>query len=85
MFGITISKLLLIVLVVVAVWKGARILLQLQKRMEEINKNVAARQNSEAKAPKQPTTDLVACQRCGTYVPNGTWCPSVEQCKYRKS
>lgn len=85
MFGITISKLLLIVLVIVAVWKGARILLQLQKRMEEINKNVAARQNSEAKAPKQPTTDLVACPRCGTYVPNGTWCPSVDQCKFRKS
>ena len=81
MLGLSVSKILLIVLVIVVAWRGLRIYHQLQARL-------ADREASRGPASRPTTpraTDLVECPRCGTFVPNGTYCPSVEQCRYRRA
>lgn len=87
MLGLSFSKLLLIGVVVWFAWRGLRIMGQMQRKLDEHQ----ARQGQGQK-PQQPrpqarvrATDLVECPRCGTYVPNGTICPSVEQCQFRRS
>jgi hypothetical protein len=80
MLGLSFGKILLIVLVIVVAWRGLRIYHQLQARLAERD---ASRPPSGRPTPR--ATDLVECPRCGTFVPNGTFCPSVEQCRYRRA
>lgn len=78
MFGLSIGKILLIVLVIVIAWRGMRLLQQLQARLAAAERRDAAARPAGAKA-----TDLVECPRCGLLVPNGTICRSVEECRFR--
>jgi hypothetical protein len=80
MLGLSFGKILLIVLVIVVAWRGLRIYHQLQARLAD---REAAREPSRRPTPR--ATDLVECPRCGMFVPNGTFCPSTEQCRYRSS
>lgn len=83
MFGLSFGKILVIVLVIVAAWRGMRLLKQVQDRLAEANQPpVGHKAKTRAQAA---TTDLVECPRCGTFVPNGTICRSREECVYRRA
>jgi hypothetical protein len=80
MFTLSLSKILLTVLVIVAAWRGYRLLQQFQSRLDAAN--------ARPSAPHRPTpkaTDLVECPRCGMFVPNGTICRSREECQFRRA
>ena len=79
MLTLSFSKILMTVLVIVVVWRGYRMYLQLQSRLAA----TSARPTPPAAVPK--ATDLVECPRCGLFVPNGTICRSVEQCQFRRT
>lgn len=83
MFTLSVGKILVVLLVIVAAWKGLRLLTAMQRKLEEAQRRppVPPRESGTQTA----TTDLVPCPRCGTYVPNGTWCPSVEECSLKKA
>jgi hypothetical protein len=84
MLGLSFSKLLLIVLVIVVAWRGLRIMNQVQSRLAQRDAQAGgARPRAHQPTPK--ATDLVECPRCGMFVPNGTFCPSVEQCRFRRA
>ena len=81
MFELSFSKILLTALVVLAVWRGWRLYQQFQERLA-----ATARQQAAARPGAPPrATDLVECVRCGLFVPNGTICRSVEECRFRRS
>lgn len=104
MLGLSLGKLLVLVIVVVAVWRGMRLISDVRARANAFEKrrnaSFAAGQRGMPQGPAgQPawgeraqapfgqadeTTDLVACPRCGTYVPNGTICRSTEACRFRR-
>ena len=78
MFTLSFGKILVVALVVVVAWRGYRLLQQVQARIAAANERTATR-------PPGRATDLVECPRCGTFVPNGTICRSVEECRYRRT
>lgn len=99
MLGLSIGKLLILVLVVLAAWRGMRIISDIRVRAQALDarrRAAAAQRASPSGAQAWPpgrdaafeaaraTTDLVACPRCGTYVPNGTICRSTEECRFRR-
>ena len=76
MFTLSFSKILLTVLVVVVAWRGYRML--------PADAGAAGRRRTSGRrgpAPAAKATDLVECVRCGLFVPNGTICRSVEECR----
>lgn len=86
MLGLSLGKLLLVVLVVVLVWRGKRLLGLVQQKLAEAERQRAP-QRKPAAGPQEPSSDattLVECPRCGLYVPNGTICRSKEECRYRE-
>ena len=79
MFGLSFGKILVLVLVIAAAWRGLRLYQDMQARITAANQRAA-------KAASQPkATDLVECVRCGMFVPNGTICRSVEECRFRRA
>ncbi len=82
MFTLSFGKIVVVVLAIIAAWKGVRLLTALQRKLEAGQQPPAPPPRATAAA--EPT-ELVPCPRCGTYVPNGTWCPSVEECRVRKA
>jgi hypothetical protein len=86
MFTLSFSKILLTILVIVVVWRGLRLVQQYQSRLAASGSRPAgASGQRRAAAPTPPATDLVECPRCGTFVPNGTFCRSSEECRYRRA
>ncbi len=88
MLGLSLNKILLIVLVAFLVWRGLRVYQQVQARLAAVERGQAAAPRPAAAAraaPARGATDLVACPRCGAFVPNGTICRSVEECRFRKA
>jgi hypothetical protein len=79
MFTLSLSKILLTVLVIVAAWRGYRLLQQVQSRLD------ANARSQTAHRPTPRATDLVECPRCGMFVPNGTICRSREECQFRRA
>jgi hypothetical protein len=80
MFTLSFGKILVVILVVVAAWRGYRLLQQVQARL------AAAEQRRPAAGPTPSrATDLVECPRCGLLVPNGTTCRSVKECRFRSA
>jgi hypothetical protein len=83
MFGLTLSKILLTVLIIVLVWRGLRLYQQFQSRLTAGNGRRAPAAPRGGAVPE--ATDLVECPRCGTFVPNGTICRSREECRFRRA
>ncbi len=83
MFTLSFGKILVVLLVIVAAWKGLRLLAAVQRKLAQSEPRMPA----AAKNPSAPveTTELVRCPRCGVWVPNGTWCPSTEECSFKRS
>jgi hypothetical protein len=67
MFGLSLSKLLFTIFVVVAVWKAFAYVGQLARAREQANA-VRRRPASHPKPATGRTIDLVECPRCGAYV-----------------
>ncbi len=90
MFGLSLTKILFTVLVIVAVWKGFRLLGRLQERRAERARRPAPARRAAAAArrpappPPDETLELEPCPLCGTYVPRGTRCDSVARCVRRR-
>ena len=78
MLTLSFGKILVVVLVVIAAWRGYRLLQQVQARRAAADERRAA-----AGPTRSRFTDLVECPRCGLLVPNGTTCRSVKECRFR--
>jgi ribosomal protein L32 len=83
MLGLSLSKIIFTVLVIVAVWKGWRLMETLRDKISDPEDYVKAPKPRRSKAPKAAET-LYECPHCHTYVPNGTICRSKEQCVLRQ-
>jgi hypothetical protein len=103
MLGLSLGKLLVLILVVLAVWRGMRIVNDFRARAMAMDQRRRASHAAGQRGmphgagarpawergdavfrPADGTTDLVACPRCGTYVPNGTICRSTAECRFRR-
>jgi hypothetical protein len=82
MFTLSIGKIIVIVLVVVALWRGMQLLTALKNRISEDSRRPLGGGEGAA-SPRPKATELVECPKCGVFVPNGTFCPSKEECRYR--
>jgi hypothetical protein len=80
MFTLSFGKILVVILVIVAAWRGYRLLQQIQARLDA----GSARRPAAGPTPSR-ATDLVECPRCGLLVPNGTTCRSVKECRFRSA
>lgn len=66
MFGLSISKILFTIFVVVAVWKGFALVSHLaRKRKAAAEGKVAA---GDGKTPGTRTVELIECRNCGAYI-----------------
>jgi len=82
MLGLSIGKILVIIGVVLAVWRGLKMVTALRDRLDLQEKLRAQRERETTRAAARPT-ELVECPKCGTFVPNGTICLSKEQCRLK--
>ena len=78
MFTLSFSKILMTFRGVVMAWRGWRFYQGMQARLASSNN----RAGDNRPAPR--ATDLVECVRCGMFVPNGTVCRSLEECRFRR-
>jgi ribosomal protein L32 len=86
MLGLSIGKLLVIIGVIVALWRGLKMITAFRDRIEAQERLRAQRDAERARAaPPARSTELFECPKCGTYVPNGTICPSREACVLKKA
>lgn len=83
MLGLSIGKILVIIGVVLAVWRGLKMVTQLRDRLDLQEKLRAQREQDAARTAAARPTELVECPKCGTFVPNGTICLSKEQCRLK--
>ncbi len=74
MFGLSLSKLLFTLLVIVAVWRGFRLLREIQERREAAGRR--GRPSRRERVRRGEALELEPCPGCGTYLPRGTACPS---------
>ncbi len=95
MLGLSLSKVLFTIAIVVGVWKAFGWAKYFKEKLaDDEDAPVQKRASTEkvkAEPPKRPpeppakrSVELVACPICGDYVANGTFCGSKEACKYRK-
>ena len=78
MFTLSFSKILMTVLIAVVAWRGWRMYQSMQAKL------AAASERAAQNRPTSRATDLVECVRCGMFVPNGTVCRSLEECRFRR-
>jgi hypothetical protein len=62
-FGLTLTKVLLIILVIVAVWRGFAMVSKLQRARQA--RTVGRRSSGDGR--RVGTIELVECPRCGSY------------------
>lgn len=67
MFGISFWKILLLVVTIVAVWRGFRWFERMQAEKQRVAARTPPRDN-----PPVSAHDTVACRVCGTYVVSGS-------------
>lgn len=85
MFGLSLSKLIFTALLIVAVWKGWKLMATIRDKISD-PKDYAEVKRPEPRARRRPTPaeTLYECPHCGTYVPNGTICRSKADCVLKK-
>jgi hypothetical protein len=64
MFGISLGKILLTILIIVIVWKGFAFVTRIARERE---KAVAQRRRRPARRRTGDAVELVRCRRCGAY------------------
>jgi hypothetical protein len=86
MLGLSLSKILFTILVLIAVWRAYKMLGPLLNRMQ--GAPAPKRPRPQARAEPRPdmrSVDLIACPHCGTFVPKTTMCPSREHCRLQQA
>lgn len=77
MFGLSFTKLIFTLLVIVAIWRAFKLIQRLQARRQAAAEGVMTRAQ-----PARPL-ELEACPLCGTYVPkHGPRCRSIRECQF---
>ena len=73
MFGVpSLTKLLVLIAIIVAVWYGFKIIGQVDRARKEaarLHRAHVARRKAAPPPPKQVVEDMVKCRKCGAYVP----------------
>ena len=87
MFGFSLPKLLFTILIIAVVWYGFKALGRIQERRESTERKAAPGKTARRKPPPvasdPDTEDMVACPKCGTYVPaRGATSCGREDCPY---
>lgn len=87
MFGLSLSKIIFTALLIVAVWKGWRLMVAIRDKISDpadyLQSNRQSARPSAGRKPAPAPRDaetLYECPHCHTYVPNGTICRSKEHC-----
>ena len=85
MLGLSIQKLLLTLAMIYLAYRGIKLFNEAAAKIEAGRKAQARERAAAANRPPPPdrATELVECPRCGLYVPNGTYCRSLDDCAYR--
>ena len=68
MFGVSLSKILLIILIIVVIWKGFGLVSRLASERQAAVKRSAGRATRTSRADRADTVELRQCPRCGAYV-----------------
>ena len=85
MFGLSIGKLILLIGIIVVLWRGANMLRGLRDGIDRHNRLAEARRRYARPGQAVEETELFECPKCGTFVPNGTICPSEERCLLKRA
>lgn len=85
MLGLSLSKILFTVMLVLAVWKGWRLLTVIRDKISDPAAEKVQRAPRQAAPPKPKAETLYECPHCHIYVPNGTICRSKEHCVLKPS
>jgi len=80
MLGLSLSKILFTVMLVLAVWKGWRLLSVIRDKISDPPADQVRQRPSHAPPSRPKAETLYECPHCHTYVPNGTICRSKEHC-----
>lgn len=84
MFGLSLSKIIFTALLILAVWKGWKLMAAIRERISDPADYVETKKRKRAPSPKEAET-LYECPHCHTYVPNGTICRSKDECVLKRS
>lgn len=84
MLSLSFGKIVLVILVIVAVWRGMRLLGIVREKLAAEGRNRPASRDRQGSPPPR-STELFECPKCGVFVPNGTFCPSKEQCRFKRA
>jgi hypothetical protein len=75
--GLSLTKILFTILIILAVWRAFALLNRLQARQrEQVGTARRGREPSrgDRRSPGPPVVDMVECPGCGAYVPRGRAC-----------
>ena len=72
MFGLSLTKILFTVLLIVAVWRGFKLFERIKNTISDDDETVAMPRRRTTKP--RGTTEMVRCPNCGTYNPQGERC-----------
>jgi hypothetical protein len=68
-FGLSLGKILVIVLIIVVIWKGFGLVSRLaSERQAAVKRSAAGRTTRTSRAARAATVELRECPRCGAYV-----------------
>jgi hypothetical protein len=84
MLGLSLSKIIFTVLLILAVWKGWRLMTAIRDKISDPADYLRTPKRRPVTATKQAET-LYECPHCHTYVPNGTICRSKEHCVLKQA
>jgi hypothetical protein len=68
MFGLSLPKLILLVLIIVIVWYGYRYMQRIEAVRRTFRAELLRRQQAARPSPPVAAEDLVKCATCGAYV-----------------
>ena len=78
MLGLSLTKILFTILVIVAVWRAFALLNRLQERQRQQAVEAARREREPSRGGRTSSpsgvVDMVQCPDCGAYVPRGRAC-----------
>ena len=69
MFGLSVTKLLLLAILILIVWYGFKYAARVEAVKHALRADAQRRRGGgNMRAPKPPVEDLIKCQRCGAFV-----------------
>ena len=77
MFGLSLTKILITVLIAVAVWKSFAVIGRLVRERDVRAVRNTSKQRATARG--RGTIELIQCSRCGAYFDPGQGCQAIEQ------